>query len=201
MTNSYWDYISSNELYHHGIMGQKWGIRRFQNEDGTLTAAGRARLKRTGKYEVRNAKLEKKVASLDKKAADARAKANEIHAKNDLGGVDKYIKKASKYDVKSAKYEKKASKESDAYEKSRYEAKSQEYRYKSKTQQSMADRVAKQTGYGVAAMKANAKANNIELKAEKARVKMMNNEMYIAFTKKSLGDISEYTIKGKKLLR
>ena len=28
-------------LYHHGIKGQKWGLRRFQNEDGSLTAAGR----------------------------------------------------------------------------------------------------------------------------------------------------------------
>lgn len=28
------------ELYHHGIKGQKWGIRRFQNPDGTLTAEG-----------------------------------------------------------------------------------------------------------------------------------------------------------------
>ena len=32
-----------NTLCHHGIKGQKWGIRRFQNEDGTLTAAGRKR--------------------------------------------------------------------------------------------------------------------------------------------------------------
>lgn len=30
-------------LAHHGIPGQKWGIRRYQNEDGTLTAEGRLR--------------------------------------------------------------------------------------------------------------------------------------------------------------
>ncbi len=34
-----------NKLYHHGIKGQKWGVRRFQNEDGTYTADGKARRK------------------------------------------------------------------------------------------------------------------------------------------------------------
>lgn len=38
-------------LSHHGIKGQKWGVRRFQNEDGTLTPAGKKR----------QAKLQKKV--------------------------------------------------------------------------------------------------------------------------------------------
>lgn len=32
-----------NHLSHYGILGQKWGIRRFQNEDGSLTEAGKAR--------------------------------------------------------------------------------------------------------------------------------------------------------------
>lgn len=33
----------SNELQHHGIKGQKWGVRRFQNADGSLTAEGKKR--------------------------------------------------------------------------------------------------------------------------------------------------------------
>lgn len=33
----------TNELYHHGVKGMRWGIRNYQNADGTLTAEGRAR--------------------------------------------------------------------------------------------------------------------------------------------------------------
>ncbi len=60
----------SSELYHHGVKGQKWGVRRFQNADGTLTAAGK---KREAKNEIKQARNEilgkgknKLVADVDK---------------------------------------------------------------------------------------------------------------------------------------
>ena len=41
ITNPY-----TGELYHHGIKGMKWGVRRYQKKDGSITEAGKKRYAR-----------------------------------------------------------------------------------------------------------------------------------------------------------
>lgn len=49
-------YITSNgELFHYGVKGQKWGIRRYQNKDGSLTPAGKKRAKQEYKADNKKA--------------------------------------------------------------------------------------------------------------------------------------------------
>ena len=48
-----YEFIRESDLTHHGIKGQKWGIRRFQNEDGSLTPAGRRRTQRLAKKDAK----------------------------------------------------------------------------------------------------------------------------------------------------
>lgn len=72
--------LSDKELYHYGILGQKWGIRRYQNADGTLTSEGRERmLAKARKYESKanttigeSNSAKRKRAKLNQKAKDAR---------------------------------------------------------------------------------------------------------------------------------
>lgn len=65
---SYYILTSNGELYHYGIRGMKWGIRRYQNPDGSLTAAGQKRLaKKDAKWAKKN--MDKITQKAQKKSA------------------------------------------------------------------------------------------------------------------------------------
>lgn len=111
-------------LVHHGIKGQKWGVRRFQNEDGSLTAAGQRRYDideaksayKQAKREYKQIKkqtrvkgiiagrqYQKMVETSDKLRSDAEMKVVDAKAalakarKGEKGEMKSYIKSMRKY--------------------------------------------------------------------------------------------------------
>lgn len=46
-----WEYNYTDTLAHHGVKGMKWGVRRFQNEDGSLTPEGEKRYRHLKDYD------------------------------------------------------------------------------------------------------------------------------------------------------
>lgn len=98
-----------NELYHYGIKGMRWGVRRFQNSDGTLTAAGKKRYnKELESYRADKKKLaeetrkfervKKNKEKVEKLLADKQAL---IDQKRKLKAEKKAFKSGSKPDAKS----------------------------------------------------------------------------------------------------
>ena len=101
-------------LAHNGILGIKWGIRHYQNEDGTLTSAGKRRItslegkKESQKlrYDIASKKYDGEVAKYGSKAADFRSQASKMRYDayyGLIGSKKSRVKKLEKAEKLSAK--------------------------------------------------------------------------------------------------
>ena len=88
-------YIVRDEEYleHHGIKGQKWGIRRYQNADGTLTDAGKSRYNK--EIQRNNQKKKKDRADEDSLRDPSRWVSEDLNrAKNTVDSTNKLLEKS-----------------------------------------------------------------------------------------------------------
>lgn len=109
-----------NIIYHFGIKGMKWGVRRYQNKDGTLTAAGKKKYYRDGgrlltnegsaiaaknskKLYQKSTKIAKKI-SKDKDYKDAAERLSKARTKNKQSYAEEFEKWGKQTDFKNMDY-------------------------------------------------------------------------------------------------
>lgn len=167
-----------DELCHYGVLGMKWGVRRALSKQES------------------NEKLMAKALRYDKKSAKLTKKSEKIHAKKDLGLSNRKATKSAKYYKKAAILGQKALKADSDYKRSVYEAKSEKAKYKGAKAKIAANRISKTTGYGFRAMRYSIKSDKVAKKAAKARMRMANNERYVATMKRKISSLSAEELSG-----
>ena len=173
-----WEYnnaISSDELYHYGVLGMKWHTHRISVKTR------------------QNTKLTKKSAKWDLKSAKAKRKSDKAHWSKD-DGLDMNLssenrnaayaltKKANKYNVKSKRAEKKslkAQKNGNTTKQLRLAKKAKKLAYKAAKKEIAANEYLTATGYGPKAIKYLKRSDKFKGKVGKANYKIANNNYYI----------------------
>jgi len=86
------------ELYHHGVKGQRWGVRRYQNYDGTLTAKGKKRdLKTAGQYKKALNRIDQGLAEEGHYLRKSQEKVKRLDKKSDKA-YQKYLDSVTNVD-------------------------------------------------------------------------------------------------------
>ena len=88
-------------LAHFGIKGQKWGVRRFQNQDGTLTAEGKERYS-SANQDTRNSRIKKKASKMSDQELEQGIKRLKMEQQ-----YNQLLEEVSKKPVKQIKQKKK----------------------------------------------------------------------------------------------
>lgn len=100
MGDSFTFYYENEYLAHHGIKGQRWGVRRYQNEDGSLTEEGLKRYRSDSASSTQKSlnKIESENARLKYKSAKEKIKAEKAYQKSKDDKYEEHMSKAKEYD-------------------------------------------------------------------------------------------------------
>lgn len=170
--------MENNELYHYGVVGMKWGVRRARRK------------------EAANERLRKKALDYDIKSKKLTKKSEKIHAEKDLERSNTYAKKAAKLNVKAGKLEKRALKTQNGLKESVLTKRAEKLKYKAAKRTIKANQVSKTEGYGMKAMKYSVKSDKVAAKAAKARMKIANNQHYVDKMNQRVSQLSPEELRG-----
>lgn len=166
-----WQYNHTSELYHYGVLGMKWGVRRAQYKQAV------------NKYHGAKADY------MDSRSDKFSKKATATHVKADLKGAGKKAIKSDNYKAKASDLKNRAKNADSEHEALRLNKKAAKATYKSASLKLKSDKVTRTTGYGKRSMRYLNKSNRAAKSAERARYKMAKNKHYIAAVKRKASSI------------